>query len=153
MNASGQEFRRPLSVLVVIYTDDAKILLLKRQKPFEFWQSVTGSLQDGESHAQAACRELDEETGIQVAGNLSYSGTIRTFEIDPRWRYRFAPGTVENVEHEWQLRLPEVVDVMIDANEHSDYQWLPIAAAIDAVWSWTNKEALQELREKLREML
>ncbi|RLA27835.1 MAG: dihydroneopterin triphosphate diphosphatase, partial [Gammaproteobacteria bacterium] len=31
--------RRPESILVVVYTDNADILLLKRSQPFAFWQS------------------------------------------------------------------------------------------------------------------
>jgi hypothetical protein len=34
--------------------------------------------------------------------------------------------------------------------EHSEYQWLPIDRAIDAVWSWTNRDALIELEAGLQ---
>ncbi len=149
MSAADQAFRRPVSVIVVVYTDDAQILLLQRNEPFVFWQSVTGSLLEHESHVDAAIRELAEETGIIAAENLSYSGISRTFSIDPRWRFRFAPGTVENVEHEWRLRLPAMTDIRIDCREHSNFQWLLIDDAIDTVWSWTNKEALEQLRTTL----
>jgi dATP pyrophosphohydrolase len=144
-----EEFRRPESVLVVVYTDDAQILLLKRTKPFEFWQSVTGSLLVGETHSDAAVRELSEETGIVSSDSLWFSGTSRQFTIDERWRHRFAPGTVSNTEFEWRLRLPQAVDVALDLAEHSSYQWLPVDQAIDAVWSWTNKQALEQLQETL----
>ncbi len=149
MSNAGEVVRRPVSVLVVVHSDGGQVLLLKRIEPFEFWQSVTGSLQDGESHAEAAARELREETGIVAGDNLTYSGISRTFEIDPRWRDRFVPGTTENLEHRWWLRLPGSFDVDINPAEHSDYQWLPIVDAIDTVWSWTNKEALQQLRTNL----
>ena len=149
MSPAVSEFRRPESVLVVVYTRDADVLLLERIRPFSFWQSVTGSLFDGESHAAAAARELHEETGIRDARGLSFSGNTRVFTIDKRWRHRFAPGTVENTEFEWRLRLDERVDIAIDPTEHSNYRWLPIDDAIDEVWSWTNKEALQELRAEL----
>ena len=43
--------RRPVSVLVVVYTDDGFALLLKRVNPTEMWQSVTGSLEPGEALA------------------------------------------------------------------------------------------------------
>ena len=139
------EFRRPESVLVVVYTDDGKALLLRRQHPFDFWQSVTGSLQDGETHQQAACRELEEETGLRGEGRLEYSGISRQFAIDPRWRDRFAPGVVENVEYEWHYRLPAVTDIELDGDEHSSCKWMSIAAASNTVWSWTNRDALWNL--------
>ena len=149
MKQPDEEFRRPDSVLVVVYSDDAQILLLKRTTPFEFWQSVTGSLLEGETHADAAVRELSEETGIVRNDSLTFSGTSRQFTIDERWRHRFAPGTVTNTEFEWRLRLPHAADVTLDLAEHSSYQWLPVDQAIDAVWSWTNKQALEQLQETL----
>jgi dATP pyrophosphohydrolase len=139
------EFRRPESVLVVVYTDDGQALLLRRQRPFVFWQSVTGSLLDGETHEEAARRELAEETGLVAEGCLRYSGVSRQFAIDPRWRDRFAPGVVENVEFEWHCRLPEVMDIALQDNEHSSYRWLPLAEAAATVWSWTNRDALWNL--------
>ena len=141
--------RRPVSVLVVVHTDDAQVLLLKRREPFKFWQSVTGSLKHEETHAEAAVRELREETGLTDEGDLSYSDVSRHFEIDPRWRDRFQPGVVDNEEFEWCYRLPAVIDVTINALEHSEYQWLPIDEAIDKVWSWTNRDALEQLKEDL----
>jgi dATP pyrophosphohydrolase len=142
--------RRPVSVLVVVHTDDAQVLLLKRREPFEFWQSVTGSLRHEETHAGAAVRELREETGLTDEGDLSDSDVSRHFEIDPRWRDRFQPGVVDNEEFEWRYRLPAVIDVTINALEHSEYQWLPIKRAIEVVWSWSNRDALIELEAGLQ---
>ncbi|RLA36077.1 MAG: dihydroneopterin triphosphate diphosphatase [Gammaproteobacteria bacterium] len=136
-------------MLVVVYTDNADILLLKRSQPFAFWQSVTGSLEASESPADAAHRELLEETGLTEEGQLVDTGTERTFTIDPRWRDRYAADITENTEHEWHYRLPAVVEIEIDNNEHSAYRWFEIDAAIEAVWSWTNKEALESLKATL----
>jgi dATP pyrophosphohydrolase len=139
------DVRRPESVLVVVCTDDGQALLLHRRRPFDFWQSVTGSLLAGETHEQAARRELAEETGLRDEGRLEYSGVSRQFAIDPRWRHRFAPGVVENVEFEWHYRLPQTVDVALRGDEHTAYRWLPVADASAAVWSWTNRDALWNL--------
>jgi dATP pyrophosphohydrolase len=141
--------RRPVSVLVVVYAADANVLLLRRRRPFDFWQSVTGSLREDESHAEAAARELQEETGLVDEGALAFSGTRRSFVIDPRWRDRYPPGVAVNVEYEWRYRLQEMTDVVLDASEHSEFQWLPVTEAIELVWSWTNREALRELRASL----
>ena len=141
-------FRRPLSVLVVIYSDDGNALLLERPEPFGFWQSVTGSLHERERHDMAARRELAEETGLTVEGSLAYSGVSRQFAIDPRWRDRFAPGVVENVEFEWHYRVPEPVDIRLDGVEHTAYEWMPLEQAAETVWSWTNKAALWNLAKR-----
>jgi dATP pyrophosphohydrolase len=142
--------RRPESVLVIVYTDDGEVLLLQRRAPFEFWQSVTGSLDPGESPQDAALRELAEETGLSEERRLLDGRISRTFTIDPRWRDRYAPGVTENTEYEWHYRLTGATDIRIDEDEHTDYRWLPIDEAIDAVWSWTNRDALVNLRSVLR---
>ena len=143
------EYRRPVSVLVLVYAADGSILLLRRLRPFDFWQSVTGSLQRDEAHAEAALRELAEETGLAGEGKLTFSGTSRSFTIDPRWRDRYAPGVTENVEFEWHYRLPAKTDIAMNTLEHSEYRWFSLDRAIEAVWSWTNREALVELRDRL----
>ena len=138
-------FRRPESVIVVVYSDDGYTLLLHRTAPFEFWQSVTGSLQDDESHTAAAKRELFEETGLSDEGVLEYSGISRQFAIDPRWRERFAPGVVENVEFEYRYRLDRRRPVLLSDEEHSAFEWLSLESAVERVWSWTNRDALLNL--------
>ena len=48
-------FKLPVSVLVVIYAEDTKrVLMLQRRDDPAFWQSVTGSLEEGETAPQAA---------------------------------------------------------------------------------------------------
>ncbi len=125
-------------------------MLLRRRRPFEFWQSVTGSLAADELPYDAARRELGEETGLNKEGEFFDTGVSRQFTIDPRWRDQYPPGVTENTEHEWRYRLPTAMEIQIDQDEHSGYCWMPIDAAIDAVWSWTNKEALQNLQTHVR---
>jgi len=135
-------------VLVVVYTADGDALLLRRQSPFDFWQSVTGSLEPGESPADAARRELAEETGLCDDGGLTATGVSRRFTIDPRWRDRYPQGITENLEHEFHFRLPARCGVRIDPDEHSAYRWVPLADASAMVWSGTNREALLSLAER-----
>jgi dATP pyrophosphohydrolase len=136
--------RRPESVLVVIYTQAMECLLLERLQPAHFWQSVTGSLHWGESAHDAARREVFEETGLSADG-LRDSGVSHTFTILPHYLDQYAAGVRENAEYLWYLQLPETRPVRLDSNEHSDYCWLPVAAAIERVSSWTNREALVKL--------
>ena len=110
---------------------------------------MTGSLDPGETPTKAAHRELAEETGLGAEGFLIDIDRSRTFTIDPRWRDRYAPDITENTEHEWRYRLAGAIDIKIDDNEHSGFRWVPIDQAIDAVWSWTNKEALTALKAEL----
>ena len=134
-------FKRPESVLVVVYTQTLDVLLICRKQPEGFWQSVTGSLEPDELPVQAAQRELLEETGIDepVVDHQS----SRTFPIKKAWRKRYAPGVTENLEHEFSVQLPAQCEVQLDPSEHVDYCWLPILDAIAKVSSHSNRAALK----------
>ena len=138
------EFRRPESVLVVVYTPALECLLLERVTPAGFWQSVTGTLGWNETAADAAAREVREETGLTPTG-LRDSGRSQAFPILPAWRKRFAPDVKENLEHVWYLETPEPVAVTLNPAEHTAYEWLPLDAALARVSSWTNRAALERL--------
>ena len=147
--AAVAEFRRPESVLVVVHTPEFDCLLLERIEPRGFWQSVTGTLRWAETPAECAARELAEETGLAPLA-LRDAQVQRSFPILPAWRSRYAPGVECNVEHQWYLEVPEVRAVTIEPTEHVAYLWLPIEAAIEKVASWTNREALQRLKDARR---
>jgi dATP pyrophosphohydrolase len=118
--------------------------MLERVAPEGFWQSVTGTLDWGETPAQAAAREVREETGLDPVG-LRDAGITRRFQILPEWRARYAPEVAENIEYLWYLELPDRQAVTIDPDEHRAYRWLPLDFAIEAAASWTNREGLERL--------
>ena len=64
------QFKRPVSVLVVIHTSEPNVLLLERALHPGYWQSVTGSQEDGESLIETAVREVREETGVVIDEDL-----------------------------------------------------------------------------------
>ena len=144
--AAVAEFKRPESVLVVVHTPALECLLLERVEPRGFWQSVTGSLRWGETPAECAAREVAEETGLAPLG-LRDAHVQRAFPILPAWRARYAPDVDANLEHLWYLELPRGARRANRADEHVAYLWLPVDAAIEKVASWTNREALQRLKD------
>lgn len=107
---------------------------------------MTGSLLPDECHAAAARRELLEETGMTGEGELSFTGVSRQFSIDRRWRDRFQVGVVENVEYEYHFRLAAKIEVILSGAEHSELEWVDADVAIDRVWSWTNRLAIESLK-------
>jgi dihydroneopterin triphosphate diphosphatase len=143
--AESPEFRRPESVLVVVYTGAGEFLLLERLRPPGFWQSVTGSLHWGETATAAARRELHEETGI-ASGVLTNLHWTQTFEILPRFGHLYAPGTHRNLEHAFALRLPRRCAVRLSDGEHVAFRWLDVAAALELASSYTNRAVIEKLR-------
>src|SRR6185503_19154811 len=96
-------YKQPRSVQVVVFSEREEkrlYLLLKRVSSHGgFWQSVTGSLEDGETHPQAAVREVREETGFTVQEHeLIDLGLTNVFEIAEQWRPKYAPGVTRNEE-------------------------------------------------------
>jgi dATP pyrophosphohydrolase len=136
------EYKRPESVLVLVYTQASEVLMLRRKFPNDFWQSVTGSLEWEENQQQAAVRELQEEAGITQL-ELHDCQFSQNFEIYSIWRERYAPGITENQEHVFSLELSEKIDIQLDPREHEEFVWLPKQEATDLAFSHTNQEAIQ----------
>ena len=139
-------FKHPVSVLVVIYAvDTGRVLMLQRRDDPTFWQSVTGSLEAGESPVQAARREVQEEVEIDIdAEQLKVVDCQREidFEIFAHFRHRYAPDVTHNREHWFLLALPAERNVIV--SEHLASQWLAPHDAAQLTKSWSNRQAIEE---------
>ncbi|MCG7955969.1 MAG: dihydroneopterin triphosphate diphosphatase, partial [Candidatus Thiodiazotropha endolucinida] len=142
---TGSAHKRPESVLVVVYTQAGQVLMMRRVRPKHFWQSVTGSLKWGESAAQAARRELYEETGILAGNRLVDLRQQVSFPILPAWRARYAATAHTNIEHWFALQLPSRRLPRLQAAEHSEYRWVSSERALRMASSWTNRKAIRYL--------
>ncbi len=145
MDPSPRSWKRPESVLVLVCTRAGEVLLLERTRPRGFWQSVTGSLEWGESARSAALRELAEETGLHAGHALVDLHRGERFPIVPPWRARYAPSVRLNREHWFMLRLPDRRLVRLNSQEHRQYRWLPATQAARSASSWTNRKLIREM--------
>ena len=136
-----KKYKRPESVLVIIYSLTGYVLMMQRTFPEEFWQSVTGSLEWDEQAEEAAARELKEETGLDADGLIDCECS-QQFEIYSIWRDRYAPGVMHNTEHVFLLPLNDCQDIQMDPREHSEYRWVSREEAIQLATSHTNSEAI-----------
>ncbi len=140
-----QRYKRPESVLVVVATVAGEVLMLRRTRPADFWQSVTGSQRWGESPRQAALRELREETGIQAGSALIDLRHSEQFPIIAAWRYRYGPAVQYNREHWFAIRLSGRRLIRRNPEEHAEHCWLPWPRAARLANSWTNRDAILQL--------
>ena len=138
----------PRSVLVIAFTPAREVLLIERADFAGFWQSVTGSQEEGESWADTAQRELMEETGFDAT---LYGGVVdlnyrNVYCIYPRWRQRYPPGVTHNEERCFGVCLPTAITPRLAPREHVAYEWMPLETAALRATSWSNVAALRQLR-------
>ena len=143
-------YKQPVSVLVLVYTVDRSVLLIERADYPDHWQSVTGSQEPGESLLATATRELREETGIdaEAGGHLNNWAMSNVYEIFPKWRHRYPPGTTHNTEHVFALEIPAPVPVTLNPREHLNFTWLPWREAAAKCFSWSNRAAIEALEQR-----
>ncbi len=142
-------FKTPVSALVLIHTKNLQVLIMERADKAGYWQSVTGSLEQGETPRQAAIREVQEETGLNAAQyDLQDWQVSNIYEIYPHWRYRYAPEVTHNTEHLFGLELPSQLAIKLAPDEHLQYEWVDWREAATRVFSWTNVDALSKLGER-----
>ncbi len=133
-------FKRPESVLVVIYTGHGEVLRLRRREPPDFWQSA-----ERRDSAPGGSARGARETGLLADAGLADSGTVNRYPIHPAWRAKFAPEVKENTEYVFSLRLPAIDAVRINPDEHLEYRWLPRDEAAELAGSGTDRHAILKL--------
>lgn len=137
----------PRSVLVVIHTSAMETLLIERTPPLTFWQSVTGSQDEGEDWRTTAIREVKEEVGIDASkyGKLVDLDFENVFAIYPEFRHRYLPGTTHNREHCFALCVQEKFTPYLSPDEHTAFRWMPMRESMAIVRSWSNVAAFQRV--------
>jgi lipoyl(octanoyl) transferase len=148
--------RLPRDVSVHLFrraADGANFLMLRRcPTRGGFWQGVSGAPLPGETDAEAAIREVLEETGFDVRRSIfplgvSYSYALQS-DLAPRWEWMYGPGvarvSVVSFAAESTGDTPA-----LDPLEHDDFAWCSHEEA-DALLDWPIEEdALAGRREAL----
>ncbi len=151
-DGGARPYKIPESVLVIIHSAEAEVLLIERADQPGFWQSVTGSKDDVAEALTTTCiREVVEETGIHIGSAAVPQSCLRdwqlsnVYDIYPVWRYRYAPGVTTNTEHVFGLCVPRDAAIMLNPREHLQHRWLTLHDAADACFSPSNAEAILQL--------
>ena len=140
------KYKNNQSVLVVIYAKESgRVLMLQRRDDADFWQSVTGSLEEHEMPYDAAVREVWEEVRLKTPSKstalLDCHESV-AFEIFPHFRYKYAPNVTHCREHWFLLAVEQ--EFTPELTEHLAFQWVSPAQAIQMTKSPNNAEAIRK---------
>ena len=140
------QYKNNQSVLVVIYAKDTnRVLMLQRQDDTDFWQSVTGTIESGETPKKTAIRELWEEVRLEISENSTVLFDCKEsieFEIFPHFRYKYAPNVTHCREHWFLLAMEQEFEPVL--SEHLAYRWVSPEQAIQMTKSSNNAEAIRK---------
>lgn len=127
---SREYMRHPGAAAVLALDDDQRVLMIRQYRhavAHELWEIPAGLLDvEGEDPAQAALRELVEETG-RAAGS-----------IEPLLVLRPSPGMDDEVIHVFLAReittAPQAEEYeRLDEEAEIETRWVPLDEAVDAV--------------------
>ena len=133
--------------MIVAVRRGGEFLVLHRAPRYDaYWHLVAGAEEPGESAAQAAARELREETGLDPADMLVDLGRTFTYALadeSPSVRERFAAATAEVVVACFTVEAPPLWEPTLN-EEHDEYRWCDVDQA-EALLYWPEPRRL--LRE------
>ena len=98
----------------------------------DYWHVVAGVVEDGETFAEAAARELREETGL--AASVSEVALRQSYRVPDDWRAEYLAGVDEVAIENFTVEVPAGWEPVLN-EEHDDYRWLGTADAI-AIAHW-----------------
>ncbi len=123
-----------------IINGNMEFLVLKRAGSEIYpgiWQMVTGSINDSEKASETAMREIKEETGLSI-NRFWVVPHVNSFYSPERDSICMVPVFAAQVDPD--------ADVVI-SNEHSEYRWLRIDAAIES-FAWEGQRQSAKIIEQ-----
>lgn len=135
-------------IKIMVHDDQHRVLLLhRRPERGNFWQPITGAIEDGESPAAAAAREMQEETG-QIAPAVEM-GMTQSFMIESQYLASQHGAPIVASEVAFSTALDSRLPIRVDAEEHDACGWFTFEEAFEKI-RWTDdREALERLERQL----
>lgn len=137
-----------IPLVKVLAHDGSRVLLLhRRPERGNFWQPITGSIEDAETPLETARREIVEETGHAV--EPVPLGVTQSFMIESQFLSARYPSPIIASEVGFTAQLDSTLPVRLDPIEHDDWGWFTFGDAYERI-RWTDdREALEQLESRL----
>ena len=120
--------RLPIEVFIVVRRVGEYLVVHRAPAGGAYWHGIAGGLESGETPAEAAERELLEETGL-AAEPLPLERSFRYDDV---------------LVHTFLVDVPTGWEPQLD-HEHDDYRWLPRDDAVELLYWPEPKELLLSL--------
>ncbi len=127
---------------VAVFVHRGHQLLVVHRAEENYWHVVAGALEQGETFAEAAARELREETGL-VALPIDM-GLEQTYAITKRERPLYPPGTTGVVIANFHVEAPASWEPRLN-EEHDRHAWADFAVARELMKWLETQEAIDVL--------
>jgi len=115
---------------IMLINKDGHIFVAKRTDTPDAWQMPQGGIDDGESPAQAALRELEEEIGTAKAVILAESSQWLSYDLPPHLVGKVWSGRYRGQTQKWVACRFTGTDADINIEtEHPEFdawQWVPL---------------------------
>jgi 8-oxo-dGTP diphosphatase len=133
--------RLPHEVFVLVRRGDEFLILYRSPKQGAYWHCVAGALEAGETSAEAAARELLEETGLDA----SPVDLNRPYDYDIEgWEAHYVPGAEQIHVECFLAEAPAGWEPSLDW-EHDEYRWCRADEAAALLFWPEPREVLEEL--------
>ncbi len=141
--------RAPFQVLIFPFISEKRgyLYAIFKRRDLKFWQGISGGGEDKETPAQAARREVFEETKIDKTSRYVVLDSMTTIPIANVGNYKWKEGIFVLPEHAFGVEVFSK-DLKI-GKEHSTYKWLSYEKAKELLKYDSNKIALWELNYRL----
>ncbi|WP_286786987.1 MULTISPECIES: NUDIX domain-containing protein [unclassified Pseudomonas] len=143
--ANNDASASPVKACPVVLRHKSELQILAFEHPLAGLQLIKGSIEPGELPAEAALRELWEESGIQV----------------PEWPVDLGTWISGYQEQVWSMHLCESAYELPEGWAHRTtdggglefrFFWYPLGRAASSQWHWVFREVLKVIHDRVRRM-
>ena len=99
-----------------------------------YWHIVAGVVEEGETFAEAAARELHEETGLGPNALLRHVGMTQGYLVPEATRGEYGAGIDQVTIESFAIDAPPEWEPVLN-EEHDEYRWCTLEEAL-AILHW-----------------